>query len=210
MFLVTKQTSINQQRLVDRLNGEPHQDPLSQDRFCAQVLAQLEGLQLHRRETEHHLTDIQGKSGVIAENAPKPLHTNEHSGYTTQVEESLADPVRSPPRSDLGSNQIGHWSSVAIRADLGNTSECNRSCSCSCHIRRRLKSPRLLDVFLGTLFIGYSGSPLLSQRCDKVSCRGRRNSSTSFIYQFPQWFLISRMIQLKAKVTTLYGPEVSL
>ena len=201
---------MNQQRLMDRLNGEPHQDPLSQDQFCAQVLAQLEVSQLHRPDTEHHLTDIQVKPGVTAENAPKPLHTNEPSGCATQVEESLADPVRSSLRSDFGSNQIGHWSSIAIRADLGNISECSRSCNCSCHIRRRLKSPRLLDGLLGSLFIGYSGSPLLRQRCDQVSCRGRRNSSTSFIYQFPQWFFISRMIQLKAKVTTLYGPELSL
>ena len=162
MFLVTKQTSINQQRLLDRLDAEPHQEPLSQDQLCA------------------------------------------------QVEESLADPVRSSLRSDFGSNQIGHWSSITIRADLENIAECSTSCNCSCHIRRRLKSPRLLDGFLGTLFIGYSGSPLLSQRCDQVSCRGRRNSSTSFIYQFPRWFLISRMIQLKAKVTKLYGPELSL
>ena len=162
MFLITKQTNINQQRLVDRLSWEPHQEPLGQDQFCA------------------------------------------------QVEQSLTDPAYSSLRSDFGSNQIGHWNSIAIRADLGNISECSRSCNCSCHIRRSLKSPRLLEGFLGTLFIGYSGSPLLNQRCDQVSCRGRRNSSTSFIYQFPQWFLISRMIQFKAKVTTLYGPEVSL
>ena len=192
---------MNQRRLKDRFDGEQDQDRLDQDRFCAQILAHLENLQPHRRETEHHLTDIQGKPGDLAENSPKPLRTNE---------ESLAVPVRSSPGSDFDSSQVGHWSSIGIRANTGNMSECSRSCDCSCHVRRSLKSPRPLDGFLGTLFIGYSGSPLLSQRCDQVSCRGRKNSSTSFIYQFPRWFLISRMIQLKAKVTALYGPEVSL
>ena len=133
-----------------------------------------------------------------------------HSGCAAQVQESLADPVRSSLGSDFDSNLGGQWSSIDIRADLGNISECGRNCNCSCHIRRRLKSPCLLDGLLGTLFIGYSGSSLLSQRCDQVSCRGRQNSSTNFIYQFPRWFLTSRMIELKAKVTALYGPEVSL
>ena len=208
--MVTKQTSIDQQRLIDRFNGEPHQDPLSQDQFCAQVLAQLEGFQLHRREAEHKLTDIQGKPGDLAEIFPEPLQMNEHSGCAAQVQESLADPVRSSLGSDFGSNLGGQWSSINIRADLGNISECGRNCNCSCHIRRRFKSPCLLDGFLGTLFIGYTGSPLLSQRCDQVSCRGQRNSSTNFTYQFPRRFLTSRMIELKAKVTALYGPEVSL
>ena len=143
---------------------------------------------LHRvkRVAEHHLTDIQVKPGDLAENPPKPLQTNEHSGCAAQVQESLADPARSSLGSDFGSNQVGHWSSIGIRADLENISECSRSYNCSCHIGRRLKSPGLLDGFLGTLFIRYSGSPLLSQRCDQVSCRGRRDSSTSFIYQCPR------------------------
>ena len=201
IFLVTNETNMIQQRLKDRFDGEHEQNRLDQDRLCAQILAHLENRQLHRRETGPHLTDVQGKSRNLAENGPTTLRTNE---------ESMEDPVRGYPRSDLGSNQVGHWSSIGIRADMGNISECSRSCNCSCHVRRSLKSPRLLDGFLGTLFVGYSGSPLLSQRCDQVSCRARKNSSTSFIYQFPQWFLISRMILLKAKFTALYGPELSL
>lgn len=201
IFLVTNETSLNQQRLKDRFDSEHEQDRLGQDGFCAQILAHLENLQLHRREIGQHPTDIQGKPGDIAENSLKPLRTDEGS---------LEVPVRSSPRSDFGSNQVGHWSSIGIRADMGNISECSRTCNCSCYVRRSLKSPRLLDGLLGTLFVGYSGSPLLTQRCDQVSCSGRKNSSTSFIYQFPRWFLISRMIQLKAKVTALYGPEVSL
>ena len=201
IFLVTNETNMNQFRLKDRFDGEHDQDRLGKEQFCAQIVAQLENLLLHRRQTAHHLTDIQGKPGDSAEDSLKPLRTNE---------ESLAVSVRKSPGSYFGSNQVGPWSSIGIRADMGNISECSRSCNCSCHVRRSLQSPRLLDGFLGTLFIGYSGSPLLSHRCDQVSCRGRKNSSTSFIYQFPRWFLISRMIQLKAKVTALYGPEVSL
>ena len=79
IVLVTNETSINQQRVKDISNAEHDQDRLGQDRFCAPLLAHLENLQLHRRETEHHLTDIQGKPGDLAENIPKPLRPIEES-----------------------------------------------------------------------------------------------------------------------------------
>ncbi len=210
IYMVTHETSINQQRLEDKLIEERDQDRRAQDQFCAQVLAQLENFQLHRRETQHHLTNIQGKPEPLVDSIFKNLQTNEHGNSVAQVQEPSAVPVHSSLGSDFVSTQVGQWSSIGVRADLRNIPECSRSCKCSCHIRRRLNTPRLLDGFLGTLFIGYSGLPLPSQKCDQVSCRGRKNSSTNFVYKFPRWFVMSRMVQLKAKVTAMYGPEVSL
>ncbi len=210
IYMVTNETSVDQQRLEDKLIEERDQDRRAQDQFCAQVLAQLENFQLHRRETQHYLTDIQGKPGPLVDSTFKTLQTNEHGDSVAQVQELSAIPVHSSLGSDSVSNQVGQWSSIGVRADLRNMSQCSRSCKCSCHIRRRINTPRLLDGFLGTLFIGYSGLPLPSQKCDQVSCRGRKDSSTSFVYKFPRWFVMSRMVQLKAKVTAMYGPEVSL
>ena len=127
-----------------------------------------------------------------------------------QVQELSAVPENSSLGSDFVSSQVGRWSSIGVCADLRNVFECSRSCKCSCHIRRRLNTPRLLDGFLGTLFVGYSGSPLPSQKCDQVSYRGRKDSSASFVYKFPRWFVISQMVQLKAEATAMYGPELSL
>lgn len=208
--MVTNETNVNQQRLEDKLIEERDHDRRAQDQFCAQVLTQLENFQVHQRETRHHLADIQGKPEPLVESISKTLQTNEHGDSVPQVQELSAIPVHSSLGSDAVSNQISQWSSVDVRADLRNLSQCSRSCKCSCHIRRRINSPRLLDGFLGTLFIGYSGLPLLSQKCDVVSCRGRKDSSTSFVYKFPRWFVMSRMVQLKTKVTAMYGPEVSL
>ena len=212
IYMVTNETSINQQRLEHKLTEERDQDRRAQDHFCAQVLAQLEDLQLHRRETQHQMTDIQEKPEPLVDNIFKTLQTNEHGSGNSiaQVQELSTVPEHSSVGSDFVSNQVGQWSSIGIRADLRNISECSRICRCSCHIRRRLQTPRLLDRFLGTLFIGYSGLPIPSQKCDQVSCSGRNNSSTSFVYRFPRWFIMSRMVQLKAKVTAMYGPEVSL
>ena len=210
IFVVANKTSINQQRLEDRLSEERGQDRRIQDQFCAQVLTQLENIQLQSGETEHHLIDVEGKPEAPVDGPLKTLQANEHDSSVAWTQSSLAAQVNGFLSSDIASDEVGDWSSIGVRADLRNTSECSRNCRCSCHIRRRLNTPRLLDGFLGTLFIGYTGSPLLSQKCDQLSCRGRKETSTSVTYHFPRWFVISRMVQLRAKITAMYGPEVSL
>ena len=210
IFLVAKETEQNQQRLVDELAERRDQDRLVQDRFYAQVLAQLENFQLHQREIQHHLTDTEGKQDALIGSEQRTLQITQSDDPTLQVKKSLVESANNLPSSDSESNKVGNWSSIGIRAEARNLSECSETCKCSCHRRRRLSSPRLLDGLLGTLFIGYSGAPLLSQHCDQVSCQGRRSSTTSLVYTFPRWFVVSRMLQLKAKVTAMYGPEVSL
>ena len=208
--MVTNETSNNQKRLEERIIKECGQDRHVLDQFYTQVLAQLDKSQTHRRETEHYLTDVQENSHASIDSILETEQTNEHRRSIAKVQGSLAVPEYNPERSDFVFNSVGHWSSIDIRADLRNISECGSGCKCSCHIRRRISTPRLLDGFLGTLFIGYSGSPLLVQRCDQITCRGRKDSSTNFVYKFPWWFVMSRIVQLKAKVTAMYGPEVSL
>ena len=210
IFWVTKETKLNQQRLEDGITGRLDRERLAQDQFSAQVLAQLENIQIHRRETEHHLTVVQGKPEVPNDSNQESLQSKEHGGSIARVQNSFAIPIHGSPEPDFGSKSPSDWSSIEVRADLRNMSQCCKSCKCSCHIRRRLNTPRLLDGFLGTLFIGYSGSPLMGQKCDHVSCHGRMNSASSFVYKFPRWFVVSRVIQLKAKVTAMYGPEISL
>ena len=210
IFLVANKTKINHQDLEYRLSEQRDQDRLAQDQFHAQVLAELKNFQLYRHETERHLTNVRGTPEALADGILKTQQTNEHGNSAVQVLETLPLSVNSSLKLDYGSNQVDRWSSIGIRADLRNISECSRSCNCSCHIRRHLNTPRIVDGFLGTLFIGYSGSPLLSQNCDQVSCHGRKNSSTSFTYKFPRWFITSRMVQFKAKITAMDGPELSL
>ncbi|KAL2038039.1 hypothetical protein N7G274_009259 [Stereocaulon virgatum] len=210
VLLIAHKTSLDQQQLQKSLTEERDQRRLAQDQTCAQVLTQLERLQLQRRETGHYLTDDQVKPETLVDNLQDAQKTDEHGGPVAQAPFPLVVPVNSSPRSDFRSEQVSHWDSIRVRADLVNVSTCSRSCICSCHKHRRLSTPRLLDRFLGTLFIGYSGSPLLSQKCDQIFCCGQKNSSTTLIYQFPRWFVISRLIQLKAIVTAMYGPELSL
>lgn len=174
VFMVANETRSHQQSLEDRLTAELDKDRRAQDQFSAQVLAQLENLQLQHRETQHHRTDVQRKPVALLNSTLHLGQCNEHAESDTQVQQSLTVPEHSFLRSDALAHHVDHWNNIGVRASLGNISECTRSCGCSCHIRRRLNTPRLLDGFLGSLFIGYSGSPILNQKCDQTSCRGRK------------------------------------
>lgn len=71
------------------------------------------------------------------------------------------------------------------------------SCTCSCHVRRDAATSGVLNSLLGRLFVGYSGLPLLSSKCDNNECQGSkgRRSELSLEYWFPTslWSTIVRM-----------------
>lgn len=46
-----------------------------------------------------------------------------------------------------------------------------------------------LQRLVGTLFVGYTGSPLLTEQCSETSCLQRTTPSVSVTYYFPQWLL---------------------
>ncbi len=211
VFMVTKATTNNQKAVADRLVEKQDQQQAAQDQFYAKVLSQLEHLQLpDRSEKQHHETQVQRPLATLVESTSGIARADEHAAPASPVHQALAVSAHGSSRWDPPSNQADDWGSIGVRAELRNLSECNRKCVCSCHLRRRLNTPRLLDGLLGTLFVGYSGSPIFSRKCDQVSCRGRKGSSTNVVYQFPRWFVVSRILELKAKVTAMYGPEVSL
>ena len=95
-----------------------------------------------------------------------------------------------------------------IRFDLRCIRSCRAPCSCSCHIKTRLKTPSILDYVLGLLFITYNSRPLtsMSGKCNLSSCRKQGLSTAEITYTFPRWF-IQRMIAIKVKSM---GPELIL
>ena len=72
-------------------------------------------------------------------------------------------------------------------------SRCAGDCSCRCHMPTHhdlsLGSPRALHGALGSLFVGYTGSPVSSSRCDVEKCSSGRRVRLAFRYAFPLWFL---------------------
>lgn len=93
------------------------------------------------------------------------------------------------------------------RASMG--SACASWCSCRCHFKRSLKSPKFLRDILGSLFLGYSGLPILAPPCNESSCRRRSSPAVDITYYFPFWFL-SKVFSVNLSLISLGGTRVLL
>ena len=83
------------------------------------------------------------------------------------------------------------------------------SCTCICHTRALAKTPHSLDLFLGTLFVNYTGIPFLSPPCNVKTCVQRSSPSTTVLYLFPAWFL-TRAVIIAMKLSRHDGPQLNL
>ena len=95
-----------------------------------------------------------------------------------------------------------------IRTKHFSNVSCGHCCICVCHKDRRMRTPQVLDKFIGTLFVGYSGLPVFIQECNQQSCHSRSRPLAYVNYVFPQWFL-ARMVSF---VGTMHasGPMATL
>lgn len=86
---------------------------------------------------------------------------------------------------------------------------CDTSCHCLCHEITHGRSPKPLDRFLGILFWGYCGLPIVKKRCDLAGCRRRRGLRFGMSYYFPAWF-VEKKIELTFRSMPLGGPQISI
>ena len=86
---------------------------------------------------------------------------------------------------------------------------CNGSCTCVCHYPSRLQSPRFLDRFFGSLFIGYVGLPVWTRTCDQNGCFNQYSRTLQISYAFPQR-LLSRTVDFAATMTYTGDPSFGL
>ena len=107
------------------------------------------------------------------------------------------------------SSQLTAVSAVGIRTAQFPRTACTPWCSCACHRKGCLNTPQILQRVLGTLFIGYSGFPMLTEPCDQHGCHLRASPTSSITYFFPPWFL-ARAVSLVLSYTPLAGPVATL
>ncbi|KAK4207285.1 ankyrin repeat-containing domain protein [Rhypophila decipiens] len=126
--------------------------------------------------------------GTLYRNASKP-----HKRLSTGGE--VRPPSPAPIQDSIG---------LRVRPHMTN---CRPSCPCSCHISQRTTSPSVLNSILGRLFIGYSGLPVISQRCDDDECRGARSKQVSVEYWFPT-SILSTIVRVQVGVALGGGPSL--
>ena len=77
-------------------------------------------------------------------------------------------------------------------------SNCHSGCRCICHVSQKAATPGFMDRVLGQLFVGYSGLPILSSKCDKKNCPGQRGILVS------SWILLVANCTVTAWIPTKY------
>lgn len=97
------------------------------------------------------------------------------------------------PPADLllrssSANYARSLSTTTIRFNSYQPSQCPSMCACACHASRTPRIPKFLRRFVGSLFVGYSGSPSPANVCDSATCR-RRKRAIDVAYYFPSWFV---------------------
>ena len=101
--------------------------------------------------------------------------------------------------------------SEGVRVRLNQkTSVCQRGCQCACHASRTSATPALVDRVLGQLFIGYTGLPFLSAKCNVEDCEKSQSPHVSLEYWFPLGFFWSQIVRLQVNYQANVGPQVAL
>jgi hypothetical protein len=86
---------------------------------------------------------------------------------------------------------------------------CVQECACTCHQRRRFRSPLAVQRFLGEVFLGLSSLPLFAGKCSDSRCIERTPFSATMTYYFPS-FLLSRMVSLICITTSQGDPAACI
>lgn len=118
-------------------------------------------------------------------------------------------PKRILDRKPTASEKAADTQTVRIVAS--QSVPCKSWCPCACHTKRKLNltTPTIMQGVLGKMFIGYSGLPLLKERCDFRGCQHQRKASATIEYWFPSWF-VSMNLKLCYTYSPRIGPEFLL
>ena len=129
------------------------------------------------------------------------------SGDTLAIRHS-----RREPSSDLFAGD----SFSALKMRFLRQTKCEQWCDCRCHTYKRASATQGLQSILGTLFLGYTGLPIVTPECSNSRCRRCSESYVQFNYFFPSWFLTwavsaairtsgSKIPEIKLRVLNLRG-----
>ncbi|KAI0506307.1 hypothetical protein F5B22DRAFT_624390 [Xylaria bambusicola] len=85
-------------------------------------------------------------------------------------------------------------------------SRCRNGCRCRCHLPARpamsLRLPPMLRAAVGYLFLGYTGYPSASARCNIDSCSRGKYMRLQVTYSFPLWWCLHYVMHAFVEAST--------
>jgi hypothetical protein len=143
------------------------------------------------------------------ESQPPPMTS---SSWRVPTDTEKGPLVQYDRRQNLGLS-LAASSTIRVQTSVYESKKCGPGlCGCQCHKVSRYQHHPYVAALLGSLFVGYSGVPLLSQRkCNLKSCLRQKGGFIKATYYFPTWLPgFSRMLAFMDKWNSLEGHEFSL
>ncbi|KAI0403872.1 hypothetical protein F4802DRAFT_569705 [Xylaria palmicola] len=112
---------------------------------------------------------------------------------------------RTGPRIQPAPSHSSSDSMISFSMRLRGSS-CRYGCRCRCHLPARpgmsLQFPPMLRAAVGCLFLGYTGYPSASARCDIDTCARGKYMRLQVIYSFPLWWCLHYVMYAFVEAST--------
>ncbi|KAG8529125.1 uncharacterized protein KY384_005760 [Bacidia gigantensis] len=184
--------------------------------------ATLQGL-VQRLAEYGRIPEIQRQLAALAENLNSSVVTLEQRSRLTTTTVTKSAPVISipyaankgsenldaelpcdfPPATTSTTVSTESVSKLKLEFSRFQKRGCVSECVCTCHQRKKYRSPSFAQKVLGEIFIGFSNLPLLSTGCSDTRCTQKSPFSATLTYYLPTLFL-RKMLSL-VLITTSQG-----
>ena len=134
----------------------------------------------------------------ITVSTPKGSHvsSNRHAkhlkrkSFDNEALQQISMPFSNQMAQPLNIDQ--KYSHIRVEASVSSVSyQRDRLCLCQCHHVTTMATSGDWSRLLGRLFVGYTGLPLPSKKCDRKSCQhGQVQTRIRVAYLFPFWFAL--------------------
>ena len=167
--------------------------------------AQQRAAQANTRQgtVESALSSIIGSQGRMESGLNELLTANN----VRQVRPASTSAIRTRSGQERGYTE--QWALQLLSIRRTRHVVCIPGCTCCCHHQSTWKGPQSLRTFLGLLFIGYTGLPLLSPKCDEEGCLEKSGPVIHMRYYFPAWFT-AQAVEFFAQISKPEGLTQSL
>lgn len=142
------------------------------------------------------------------------LQTNIEDQQSTRAQvEDLRDILISGKEQTVKTG-LGHDSEsgfdgvIDVRTSIKGIDQCNGSCTCCCHPKRRIRFTETLSSLTGSMCLSYGGGQI-SRSCDQSSCKRNLHTTFKLTYYFPRWFLI-KVVSVLLSFDPAGSPNMSM
>ena len=148
----------------------------------------------------HAARNLPGLNGIVSAQFDAPratMYTDTGSHEPTNLASEYIRPTLT--------TRVQQRQSSVITFHCDRLLSCARGCSCVCHSKQSYKSPGMLGKLVGSIFVGYTGLPMLTAKCDLDTCINQVPHSIRVSYTFPAW-VVMKTLDFFAKSSSVSGP----